>query len=175
MAKALVDDLSGWPEKQRNIIWQRFLGTGVAHVAADRDENETSAQQSVGLLRTTRSRYPDDPDLRSLIDELTAGSERFRRLWATGRSTVPRSTHKTIDHPTFGRLMLDCDTLFLPDTDQSMIVYSAADGTREAAALETLRVTVTEGATCSVLEAPDDYDLTGGPVTDAGRVRRRRG
>lgn len=162
LAKALVGDLTSWPEKQRNIIWQRFLGTGVAHVAADPDENEASAQQSVGLLRTTRSRYPDDPDLRALLAELTAGSERFRSMWATGRSTASRSMHKTIDHPTFGRLLLDCDTLLLPDTDQSLIVYSAAAGTREAAALETLRVTATEHPPFSVAEAFADYDLAGG-------------
>jgi hypothetical protein len=32
----------------------------------------------------------------------------------------------------------------LPDTDQSMIVYSTAPGTREAAALDTLRLTGTD-------------------------------
>jgi hypothetical protein len=32
----------------------------------------------------------------------------------------------------------------LPDTDQSMIVYSAAAGTREASALDVLRVIGTE-------------------------------
>ncbi|AGP58364.1 helix-turn-helix transcriptional regulator [Streptomyces rapamycinicus] len=144
MAGALLGDLSQWPEGRRNIIWQRFLGSGYARVALDPEEDEASAQQSVGLLRTALSRYPDDPDLRALIEELIAGSERFWSMWEEGRSAVYRSTRKTIDHPDVGRLVLDCDTLLLPDTDQSMIVYSAAAGTREASALDMLRVTGAE-------------------------------
>ncbi|MBF8184718.1 helix-turn-helix domain-containing protein [Nonomuraea sp. K274] len=144
MAEALLGDLSRWPERQRNIIWQRFLGTGGAHVALAPEEDETTAQQAVGSLRTALSRYPHDPDLRSLVDELLTGSERFRIMWEEGRSTLWRSMHKTVNHPDLGLLVLDCDTLLLPDTDQSMIVYSAATGTREASALDMLCVTGTE-------------------------------
>jgi transcriptional regulator with XRE-family HTH domain len=142
MACALLGNLSRWPEGRRNIIWQRFLGTGHARVTFTPEA--TWAQQSVGLLRTALSRYPDDLDLSELIEELTTGSERFRSMWEEGRSTVHRSMRKTIDHPEVGRLVLDCDTLLLPDTDQSMIVYSAAAGTREASALDVLRVIGTE-------------------------------
>jgi len=144
MAKALLGDLTRWPEGRRNIIWQRFLGVGTARVALNPQEDEATAQQSVGLLRTALSRYPRDPDLRSLIEELIAGSERFWSMWEEGRSTVSRSMHKTIKHPDLGHLVLDCDTLLLPDTDQTMIVYSAAAGTRGASALDMLRVTGTK-------------------------------
>jgi hypothetical protein len=144
MAEALLGDLRRWPEGQRNIIWQRFLGTGVARVALDAEEDEASAQQSVGMLRTALSRHPHDPDLRALIEELIAGSERFWSMWEEGRSTMSRAMRKTVHHPDLGRLVLDCDTLLLPDTDQSMIVYSTAPGTREAAALDTLRLTGTD-------------------------------
>ena len=138
MAGALLGDLDSWPPGERNIIWQRFLGSGVHRVALDAAEDEVAAQQSVGMLRTALSRYPDDPELRALVDELIAGSERFWGMWEEGRSTVLRSTRKTIEHPDLGPLVLDCDTLLLPDTDQSMIVYSAAAGTPEAAALDKL-------------------------------------
>ncbi|MEK8143570.1 hypothetical protein NKH18_20475 [Streptomyces sp. M10(2022)] len=84
MAGALLGDLSRWPEGRRNIIWQRFLGTGVGRVALAPQEDEASAQQSVGMLRTALSRYPDDLDLRALIEELIAGSERFWSMWEEG-------------------------------------------------------------------------------------------
>ncbi len=42
------------------------------------------------------------------------------------------------------RRTLDCDALEVPDCDQTVVVYSAAPGTPEAAALELLRVTGTE-------------------------------
>ncbi|GAA4431792.1 helix-turn-helix transcriptional regulator [Georgenia halophila] len=148
MSRALLGDLSRWPAGQRNIVWQRFLGDG-GRVALTPEEDEATARQSVGSLRTALSRYPGDQELRSLIDELMAGSERFRRMWEEGRSTVWRSMHKTINHPDVGPLVLDCDTLLLPDTDQSMIVYSAAAGTRDASALDMLRVTGIERMTVS--------------------------
>ncbi|MGV9797072.1 helix-turn-helix transcriptional regulator [Mycobacterium sp. NPDC003449] len=141
MACALLGDLSRWPAEHRNIIWQRFLGDGDLPVALEADEDEVSAQQSVALLRTALSRHPDDPDLRALIAELMAGSERFRTVWEHGPATVRRSMGKTVRHPDLGTLVLDCDVLLLPDTDQSMVVYSAAAGTRAASALDMLRVT----------------------------------
>ncbi|MET7683829.1 helix-turn-helix transcriptional regulator [Streptomyces sp. NPDC005423] len=144
MGCALLGDLSRWPEERRNIIWQRLLGTGHARVTLTPEGEAAWLQQAVGLLRTALSRYPDDRDLGGLIKELTAGSERFRDSWEEGGLTVHRSMQKTIDHPEVGRLVLDCDTLMLPDTDQSMIVYSAAAGTREASALDVLRVIGTE-------------------------------
>jgi transcriptional regulator with XRE-family HTH domain len=146
MACALLGDLTRWPEGQRNIIWQRFLGTTEVRVALSPQEDDAAAQQSVGLLRTALSRYPHDPDLRALIEELLAGSERFWSLWEEGASTMSRSMNKTINHPDLGPLVLDCDTLLLPDTDQSMIVYSAAAGTCEASALDTLSPTVRKPA-----------------------------
>jgi hypothetical protein len=47
-------------------------------------------------------------------------------------------------HPRLGPLLLDCDTLLVPDDDQSVVVYSAAPGTPEAGALALLTVVGTE-------------------------------
>ncbi len=139
MGRALLGDLQRPPEGRPNLIWQRFLGTAADRVALTRHEDEVTAQQFVAQLRTALSRYPGDPDLRGLIDELVSGSERFWSLWEAGRSSMRRSLTKTVAHPDLGTLELDCDTLLLPDTDQSMIVFSAEDGTCEAEALERLR------------------------------------
>jgi transcriptional regulator with XRE-family HTH domain len=147
MSCALVGDLSRRPGRQCNLFWQHFLGAGDIRVALNPEEIESAEQHAVGSLRSALSRYPDDADLRELIDELASGSRRFQRLWRTGHATMWRSRNKTIDHPDFGLLTLDCDTLLLPDTDQSMIVYSAAAGTREASALGMMRVTGTERMT----------------------------
>ncbi|MFS8202221.1 helix-turn-helix transcriptional regulator [Streptomyces sp. CWNU-52B] len=147
MGCALLGDLSESPEGPHNIIWQGFLGTGHARVVLAPDQDAMWARQAVGLLRTALSRYPADSALSGLIAELTTGSERFRSIWEEGRSTVHRSMHKTIEHPEVGRLVLDCDTLLLPDTDQSLIVYSAAPGTAEASALDILRVIGTDRMT----------------------------
>ena len=44
-------------------------------------------------------------------------------------------------------MVLDCDSLHLPDTDQTVIVYSAGTGSSEAEALQLLRVIGTESMT----------------------------
>ncbi|WP_227999944.1 helix-turn-helix transcriptional regulator [Nocardia australiensis] len=144
MAAALLGDFSAWPPAQRNIIWQQFLGTGPRRVAISPAEAANVAAFSVGSLRSAKARYPADPDLLRLISELRTHSPRFEQLWNERPSEQRRSATKSIDHPEFGPLLLDCDSLFAPDTDQAVVVYSATPDTPAAAALELLRVTGTQ-------------------------------
>ena len=93
-------------------------------------------------------------------------STRARRSSASsGPSTDAggwRSHTKTVTHPTLGELTLECDTLHVPDVDQSLIVYSAAPGSHEAEALALLRVVGTQ-------------DLSHGPLSSREPPQRRRG
>ncbi len=139
LAAALLGDFSAWPLGQRNINWQRFLGSG-GRVAHDADEDDLTAAEAVAGLRAVSARYPEDPGLNRLLDELRTRSSRFADLWADGRVAERRSSRKTVDHPELGRITLDCDSLYIPDTDQRLIVYSAAPASPEADALALLRV-----------------------------------
>ena len=65
-------------------------------------------------------------------------------LWETEQAGIWRSHRKRVDHPTVGPLVLDCDTLHVPDWDKAVIVYSAEPGTPEAEALALLRVLGTQ-------------------------------
>ncbi|GAB4587232.1 helix-turn-helix transcriptional regulator [Nocardia sp. IFM 10818] len=141
MAAALFGDFSEWPPSERDLIYQRFLGGGLGRAWLTPEEEAATADYCVGCLRSARARYSDDPGLTQLIGELRSRSPRFDELWRSGRSHQLRSSTKTIAHPEFGHLTLDCDTLLVPDSDQTVIVYSAAPGTREASALDLLRVT----------------------------------
>jgi hypothetical protein len=98
----------------------------------------------VGSLRSARARYQDDLDLLRMISELRARSPRFEQLWNERRSEQWRSATKSVDHPELGLLVLECDTLLVPDTDQVVIVYSAAPDTPAASALALLRITGTQ-------------------------------
>jgi transcriptional regulator with XRE-family HTH domain len=138
MAAALLGDFSARPPAERNINWQRFLGSG-GRVAHDADEDEQTAAEAVAGLRAVAARYPDDPGLRRLLAEPHARSPRFVELWQEGRVAERRSSQKTIDHPELGRMTLDCDVMCVPDTDQRLIVYSAAPGSGDAEALALLR------------------------------------
>ncbi|MEO3806030.1 helix-turn-helix transcriptional regulator [Nonomuraea sp. B1E8] len=141
LSAALHGDMSAWPRPQRNLIWQRFLGSSRCQVTDGPDEDDAAARASVGTLRAAQARYPEDPDLAHLISELRRRSARFDELWQEGRSAQWYSAAKSISHPEIGTIILDCDTLLLPDTDQTVLVYSAKPGTPEAAALDLLRVT----------------------------------
>ncbi|HET6953220.1 MAG TPA: helix-turn-helix transcriptional regulator [Acidimicrobiales bacterium] len=154
LATALLGDFSAWPPGRRNLTWQRFLGDG-GWVALDPEEDERTAVESVASLRLVAARYPDDPGLVRLVDELRAGSPRFARLWAEGPVAKRRTSRKTVHHPQLGRLVLDCDALHLPDVDQRLIVYSAAPATPEAEALALLRVVGLQDLRGTPVEAPD--------------------
>jgi transcriptional regulator with XRE-family HTH domain len=81
----------------------------------------------------------EDPRLRGLLDELSAGSERFRELWARG--DVGHSTgivHSR--HPEMGDLFLHRTRLVVPHSGgQLLLLYHADPGSESDKALEKLR------------------------------------
>ncbi|MEU4701184.1 helix-turn-helix domain-containing protein [Nonomuraea dietziae] len=140
LGAALQGDMSAWPQRQRNLIWQRFLGSSRCQVAVGPDEDDAAGRASVGTLRAAQARYPDDPDLVRLIAELRRGSPRFDELWREGRSSPWRTATKSVSHPSLGTVSLDCDAMLLPDGHQTVLVYSAEPGSAQATVLDMLRV-----------------------------------
>lgn len=139
LATALLGDFSAWPPPTRNLVWQRFLGDQL-RVSSAAEEGGRTAAESVASLRAVAARYPDDVGLRRLIDQLRSGSQPFVDLWDQSRPQERRSSTKTIRHPEFGSIELDCDSLHMPESDQRMIVYSAPPNSPAADALALLRV-----------------------------------
>lgn len=87
---------------------------------------------AVSGLREAAGSDPDDQRLRSLIDELSAASERFRELWA--RADVGyRVGVIHIRHPKVGDLYLHRNSFNIPHSGgQHMLTYSAEPGSRRA-------------------------------------------
>lgn len=150
MSSALLGDWSELPARERNIVRMRFLGCSVprrGRVAMTDEERDATSVQSVASLRTASARYPRDPGLARLVAELRSRSEDFARLWADSTAGHWAVQRKTIEHDVLGSVTLDCDTLHVPDADQTVIIYSAAPGTHEADALALLRVLGTQQMT----------------------------
>ncbi|HEU0041576.1 MAG TPA: helix-turn-helix transcriptional regulator [Jiangellaceae bacterium] len=147
MSSALHGDWSTLPPHRRNINRLRFLPDPAdplrSSIVSDPDARQSTSAQAVMGLRAAAARYPKDRELQRLIAELMASDE-FSRLWEAGGASTWRSHRKTVHHPRLGSLTLDCDTLHVPDTDQMVVVYSAAPGTPEADALALLRVIGTQ-------------------------------
>lgn len=144
MATALLGDFSALPAAHRNMIWQCFLGTETGRIRHTPEEFRILGEYGVGTLRSAKARYPTDPELDRLINELRTHSTQFEQLWRERPSGLWRDATKIIEHPELGRLVVECDTLLIPDTDQTLVVYSAEPNTPAASALDLLRVTGTQ-------------------------------
>jgi transcriptional regulator with XRE-family HTH domain len=143
LALALIGDVTALSHEQRNFNRLAFSPPGDAprRVVYDTsDDRDQAAAEHVSDLRAVAAKYPDDPDLARLIDDLQRHSPTFARLWDEGRVELRRSSVKTFDHPDVGRLTLDCDVTILPDTDQRLIIYSAEPDSPDWSALGLLRV-----------------------------------
>ena len=148
MSSALHGDWTVVAPERRNQVRLRFLpepgDASRSTVGGDAAAQAAVARHAVANLRSASSRYPDDVGLRQLVADLRAGSAEFRDLWEVTDAGRWRDAVKTMVHPTLGPIEMDCQTLYLPDTDQQLVVYSAAPGSPAAASLELLRVIGTQ-------------------------------
>ncbi|WP_027344651.1 helix-turn-helix transcriptional regulator [Hamadaea tsunoensis] len=130
---ALMGETSTWRDLERNAVWRNLLGPKSRVVHTEREQADHEARL-VADLRLTASRYPADRSLRKLVADLTARSPRFAELWdSDAPPPLPdMSKRKTIDHPSVGRITLDCDTLLVAVDDLRITVYTAEPGTQDA-------------------------------------------
>ena len=116
----------------RTLRW-RLLEPAARELYVDWDE---ATDVAVSGLREAAGSDPDDPRLQSLIDELSAASERFREMWA--RADVGyRVGVIHMRHPNVGDLYLHRYRLNIPHSGgQHMLIYRAEPGSDSARALE---------------------------------------
>lgn len=147
LAAALMEDFAPLAPRDRNLARRVFLAPtrdgaapyGISDAAGFRHHVVTQ-------LRATVARYPTDPDVTGLVDELRTGSPDFARLWERHDVQAAPMLTKTFRHPTVGEVTVDCDTLSLTDRDQYLVLYTAPPGSRSAEALDLLNVLGAEAA-----------------------------
>lgn len=141
----LFGEPAGEGGERPNLLRSWFGATGAItpgeRVEHGRDGGLRAFEASlVADLRRVHGRYPGDPRVRRLIDDMTAVSDTFRELWSTGAVGEHVSERKVIRHPVVGDVELDCDVLTVAGTDLRLVAYTAATGSPAAAALDFLRV-----------------------------------
>ena len=130
LAAALMEDFGALAEPDRNLARRAFLDPPTR----DRPlygitDDALFRRQVVAELHRALARYPGDPAVTGLVDDLRAGSDTFAQLWERHDvHSVPVLT-KTFRHPVVGPVTVDCDALALTDTDQHLVLHSAAPGT----------------------------------------------
>ncbi|XVV16220.1 helix-turn-helix transcriptional regulator [Actinoplanes sp. CA-131856] len=138
LAAALMEDFGALDPAGRNLARKAFLSTertlyGVSDGAEFR-------HHVVMELRATLARYPSDPDVTGLVQELRDGSPDFARLWERHDVQAAQVITKTFHHPVVGPITVDCDSMTLTDRDQHLVLYSAPQGSPDAEALALLSV-----------------------------------
>ncbi|NUR94176.1 MAG: helix-turn-helix domain-containing protein [Kribbellaceae bacterium] len=136
---ALAGDPSARHGRQRNIIYRNFAAQG-DRIVQTPEQQRNFRIAMVTDLRASLARYPDDPELRAMIDDLRSGYEEFARLWDQPVVGFHRSERKTIRHPVVGDFDIDCDILAVPGSDLRMVVYTAAPNSEAAEKLKLLSV-----------------------------------
>ncbi|WP_395307895.1 helix-turn-helix transcriptional regulator [Mycobacterium sp. AMU20-3851] len=146
LACALMEDFSALPRRDRNLVRRVFLGPngpGGQRLYGVSDVDDF-ARSSAKQLRTAAARYPDDPEVTDLVEELVSGSEEFRVLWES-HDIVDRVTLcKTFAHPVVGTVSVNCDVLDIADRDQQVVIYTAAPGSASEEAMRLLAVLGTQ-------------------------------
>ncbi|WP_067830221.1 helix-turn-helix transcriptional regulator [Nocardia inohanensis] len=136
-AVPFLGDLDRVPSHERNMIRWMFQQSP-DHPQWSEADTQRFAQSSVADLRAAYARYPGNPALAALVTELLGTAPRFAEMWRTHDVEVRRGYHKRIQHPELGQLEFDCEVLHVSDTDQRMIVYCPAPGSRTAAVFHSL-------------------------------------
>jgi MmyB-like transcription regulator ligand binding domain len=137
-ANAVAQALSPGFVPGTNFLRWRLLEPTAREQFADWDE---ATEVAVSGLREAAGGDPDDPHLQSLIDELSATSDRFRELWARAEVGY-RVGVLHMRHPKVGDLYLHRYRLNIPHSGgQHMLIYHADPGSDSARALEALRPT----------------------------------
>ncbi len=141
LATAVLGDLSAVPAARRTHLWLHFVAdeTFTSRLVVEGREGERLDRATVAQARAALARYPRDARLRRTVDELRARVPRFARLWEQRPVEHRHSDVKSYDVPGVGRLTLDCESLAVPDDDQTLVVYSAAPGSPDADKLDQLR------------------------------------
>ncbi|WP_329128673.1 helix-turn-helix transcriptional regulator [Streptomyces sp. NBC_01476] len=141
LAAALMEDFAERTPEDRNLARRAFLGSSRAEAPLYGVSDAAEFRRHVVMqLRSTLARYPSDPAVTGLIDELRDGSTEFARLWERHDVRSAAVLTKTFRHPAVGEITVDCDALALTDRDQHLVLYSAPQGSRDAEALALLNV-----------------------------------
>ncbi len=150
LAAALMEDFAGLTPQDRNLARRAFLGPAPAGAPLYGISDGAEFRHHVVLeLRATLARYPLDPAVTGLIEELRDGSPEFARLWERHDVQAAPMLTKTFRHPVVGEVTVDCDGLALTDRDQHLVLYSAPPGSRSAEALALLNVLGTDTVNAS--------------------------
>ena len=132
---ALLGDPTSTPSALRNFARDTFPADGadprLPHWPVTSLSQREVEASVVSDLRRATGRFPGSDRLADLIRDLTAGNQRFAKLWASGAVGAHREDHKIVQHPATGPIAVDCDVLTDGDAERKIVVLTAAPDTED--------------------------------------------
>lgn len=107
----------------RNIVHRTFTSPALTD-SLDEAGTQQLLRVAAAELRGALTRYPDDPYLRGLLEDLLGRSPAFQQRWDSGEVGVWRSAFKRVQHPSRGWLDLDTEMLHDPERDHWFMLYT---------------------------------------------------
>ncbi|PRY40762.1 helix-turn-helix transcriptional regulator [Umezawaea tangerina] len=131
-----VYGFSALPAAERNMARRAFLNP-TAHLFYP--EWDAVAEETVAYLRLEAGRFPEDPELASLVGELSIKNEVFGRLWARHDVKDKVFGRKLVNHDLVGELQVEWQTFMLPgEVGQHLLTYVPVPGSATADKLAVL-------------------------------------
>ncbi|MGH8877678.1 MAG: helix-turn-helix transcriptional regulator [Stackebrandtia sp.] len=137
MSRAFMTHLPNFGCMRGNVIRVIFSTPDIRRRLADPDHLRF-ARSCVADLRAAAGRYPDDPELKRLIDDMLRSGPEFGEIWAEHEVEVRRNMSKHVVHPLVGPMDVECQVLLVPERDQRLILYVAEPGSTAQQALHRL-------------------------------------
>lgn len=145
LASVLFEDLAALADDRRNLARRFFLVRPNEHPHFSLTGDERYGDYLVAKLRQAAVRYPKDPGLHRLLEELME-SKSFRELWLSNEVYAPaRHLVKTMDHPRVGKIEFNCVALYVPEDDQEVVLLTAKPNSTSAARIRALVTNLASG------------------------------
>ena len=124
-ARVVFGDFGQMTSFERNSVWRLFTSAAHRHLLVDW---EGHARRVLAQFRASCGRYPGDPRLTELIQDLMLRSPEFRAWWPDHEVLGATEGHKTFNHPHAGYLMFEHLTFQVFDApDLKVNVYTPLD------------------------------------------------
>jgi transcriptional regulator with XRE-family HTH domain len=135
-ARVVFGDFGQMTTFERNSVWRIFTSPAHRQTLVDW---EGHARRVLAQFRATCGRYPGDPRLAELIQDLMLRSPEFRAWWPNHEVLGTLEGHKTFNHPHIVVLMFEHLTFQVVDApDLKVNVYTPLDEADTSAKLAQL-------------------------------------
>ena len=139
LAAALLGDQTHFTGSARSVVYRWYTDPSSRSIYFA-DDHDLHGRTFTAQLRRAVARRGPKSEAAELARELRAVSPEFAAVWDEHEVGLTYSEAKRFTHPEVGRLDLHCQTLLDPDTEHTLLVFTATPGTPSYDTLQLLAV-----------------------------------